>query len=122
MHTRIDPKYARDVLPLLFWSRPYTKQSEGAITDSCVYFEAAGALITHVNSSREAPTLYNKHFRLSVKADTNLANRVLESIKAGKRLPEAQFSNISIAGKNQRSVYGMFKKTDPKSHLEGPDE
>ena len=38
--------------------------------------------------------------------------RVLESIKAGKRLPEAQFSNMSIAPKGQKSVYGMFKKTE----------
>ena len=39
--------------------------------------------------------------------------RVIESLKAGKRLPEAQFSNMSLAPKNQKSVYGMFKKTDP---------
>ncbi len=41
--------------------------------------------------------------------------RVLESLKAGKRLPEAQFSNMSLAPKNQKSVYGMFKKTNSKS-------
>ncbi len=42
-------------------------------------------------------------------------SRVLESLKAGKRLPEAQFSNMSLAPKNQKSVYGMFKKTNSKS-------
>ncbi len=36
--------------------------------------------------------------------------RVLESIKAGKRLPEARFSNMSIAPKGQKSVYGIFKR------------
>lgn len=44
--------------------------------------------------------------------------RILESIKAGKRLPEAQFSNLSIAPKNQKSVYGMFKKANSKSDSE----
>lgn len=38
--------------------------------------------------------------------------RVLESIKAGKRMPEAQFSNLKIAAKGQQSVYGMFKKVE----------
>ncbi|KAI9878376.1 MAG: hypothetical protein M1830_001081 [Pleopsidium flavum] len=37
---------------------------------------------------------------------------VLESIKAGKRLPEAQFSTMKIAAKGQQSVYGMFTKAD----------
>ncbi|KAL8727905.1 MAG: hypothetical protein Q9181_005539 [Wetmoreana brouardii] len=35
---------------------------------------------------------------------------VLESLKAGKRLPEAQFSNMTLAAKGQKSVYGMFSK------------
>lgn len=35
---------------------------------------------------------------------------MLESIKAGKRLPEAQFSTMTIASKGQKSVYGLFKK------------
>ncbi|KAL8787295.1 MAG: hypothetical protein Q9213_002286 [Squamulea squamosa] len=35
---------------------------------------------------------------------------VLESLKTGKRLPEAQFSNITLAAKGQKSVYGMFSK------------
>ncbi|KAL8994217.1 MAG: hypothetical protein Q9169_005746 [Polycauliona sp. 2 TL-2023] len=38
---------------------------------------------------------------------------VLESLKAGKRLPEAQFSNITLAAKGQKSVYGMFSKDKP---------
>ncbi|KAB8303063.1 hypothetical protein EYC80_004516 [Monilinia laxa] len=36
---------------------------------------------------------------------------VLESIKAGKRLPETRFSNLKVAPKGQRSVYDMFKNT-----------
>lgn len=39
-----------------------------------------------------------------------MIRRVLESIKAGKRLPEARFANLSIAAKGQKSVYGMFPK------------
>ncbi|KAL8716915.1 MAG: hypothetical protein Q9225_005789, partial [Loekoesia sp. 1 TL-2023] len=38
---------------------------------------------------------------------------VLESLKTGKRLPEAQFSNIALAAKGQKSVYGMFSKEKP---------
>lgn len=38
---------------------------------------------------------------------------VLESIKAGKRLPEAQFSNLKTAAKSQQSVYGIFKCDTP---------
>ncbi|KAI0144021.1 hypothetical protein F4776DRAFT_452747 [Hypoxylon sp. NC0597] len=33
---------------------------------------------------------------------------VLESIKAGKRLPETKFSNLKIAHKGQRSVYDLY--------------
>lgn len=36
--------------------------------------------------------------------------RVIESIKAGKRLSEAQFSNLKVAAKGQQTVYDMFKK------------
>ncbi|KAI1418649.1 hypothetical protein F5Y13DRAFT_149657 [Hypoxylon sp. FL1857] len=36
------------------------------------------------------------------------AEWVLESIKAGKRLPEARFSNLKIAPKGQQSVYGLY--------------
>ena len=50
--------------------------------------------------------------------DIDGLRRALESIKAGKRLPEARFSNMSIAPKGQKSVYGMFQKADSKSDLE----
>ncbi|OAA42169.1 BRCA1 C Terminus (BRCT) domain containing protein [Metarhizium rileyi] len=33
---------------------------------------------------------------------------VLESLKTGKRLPEARFSNLRLAAKGQGSVYGLF--------------
>ncbi|KAJ4396255.1 hypothetical protein N0V93_000474 [Gnomoniopsis smithogilvyi] len=36
---------------------------------------------------------------------------VLESLKAGRRLPEAKFSNLKVASKGQPSVYGAFKST-----------
>lgn len=39
-----------------------------------------------------------------------MIGRVLESIKAGKRLPEARFANLSIAAKGQKSVHGLFTK------------
>ncbi|OJD30554.1 brca1 c terminus domain-containing protein [Diplodia corticola] len=35
---------------------------------------------------------------------------VVESVRAGKRLPEAGFSNLKIVSAGQRSVYGMFKR------------
>lgn len=38
--------------------------------------------------------------------------RVLESLKANKRLPEAGFSNLHIAPKGQRSVMSMFAKKE----------
>lgn len=34
--------------------------------------------------------------------------RVLESLKAGRRLPEARFGNLKVASKGQPSVYGAF--------------
>lgn len=40
---------------------------------------------------------------------------VLESLKAGKRLPEARFSNMKIAPKGQSSVYGLYHKQPPKT-------
>jgi hypothetical protein len=43
---------------------------------------------------------------LQLTADAN--DRVLESIKAGKRLPEARFANLKLASKGQQSVYGLF--------------
>ena len=41
-----------------------------------------------------------------------LQSRVLESIKAGKRLPEARFANLKIAVRGQQSVLGAFSKAD----------
>ncbi|POS74018.1 hypothetical protein DHEL01_v207594 [Diaporthe helianthi] len=35
---------------------------------------------------------------------------VLESVKAGRRLPEARFTNLKIAPRKQPSVYGAFSK------------
>ncbi|ETS81299.1 hypothetical protein PFICI_06301 [Pestalotiopsis fici W106-1] len=35
---------------------------------------------------------------------------IMESIKAGKRLPEARFSNLKMAAKGQQSVFGMASK------------
>ncbi|KAI0896742.1 hypothetical protein F4806DRAFT_438833 [Annulohypoxylon nitens] len=46
------------------------------------------------------------------------AEWVIESIKAGKRLPEARFSNLKIASKSQQSVYGLYSK--PKATKEPP--
>lgn len=43
---------------------------------------------------------------------TVLQTRVLESIKAGKRLPEARFANLKIAARRQQSVLGAFSKAD----------
>ncbi|KAL6714696.1 hypothetical protein ACLMJK_008121 [Lecanora helva] len=37
---------------------------------------------------------------------------VIESINAGKRLPEARFESLSIAPKGVKSVYGMFQRKD----------
>lgn len=36
---------------------------------------------------------------------------IMESIKAGKRLPEARFSNLKLAAKSQQSVFGMASKS-----------
>ncbi|KAJ4306126.1 hypothetical protein N0V88_000922 [Collariella sp. IMI 366227] len=38
--------------------------------------------------------------------------RALESIKGGKRLPEARFANLKIASRGQQSVLGAFSKAD----------
>ncbi|KAM7221086.1 hypothetical protein V8F06_003471 [Rhypophila decipiens] len=35
---------------------------------------------------------------------------VLESLKAGKRLPEARFANLKVAARGQQSVLGAFSK------------
>ena len=37
---------------------------------------------------------------------------VIESLKAGKRLPEARFETLSIAPKGVKSVYGMLQKKE----------
>ncbi|KAK0719547.1 hypothetical protein B0H67DRAFT_599266 [Lasiosphaeris hirsuta] len=37
---------------------------------------------------------------------------VLESVKAGKRLPEARFANLKVAARGQQSVLGAFSKTE----------
>ncbi|KAK1750598.1 hypothetical protein QBC47DRAFT_309753 [Echria macrotheca] len=37
---------------------------------------------------------------------------ILESVKAGKRLPEARFANLKVAARGQQSVLGAFEKTD----------
>lgn len=36
--------------------------------------------------------------------------RVLESLKAGRRLPEAGFSNLKMAPSGQSSVYGLYSR------------
>ncbi|KAI0386645.1 hypothetical protein F5Y04DRAFT_275096 [Hypomontagnella monticulosa] len=43
------------------------------------------------------------------------AEWVLESIKAGKRLPETRFSHLKMASKGQQSVYGLYSKSNPPS-------
>ncbi|CAM1500724.1 Fc.00g098860.m01.CDS01 [Cosmosporella sp. VM-42] len=43
------------------------------------------------------------------------AEWVLESIKVGKRLPEARFSNMKIAPKGQSSVYGLYTNKPTQS-------
>ncbi|KAI0134203.1 BRCA1 C terminus domain-containing protein [Xylariales sp. AK1849] len=48
---------------------------------------------------------------------------VLESIKAGKRLPEARFSNLKLASKRQQSVFAMTSKaSNSKAPAIGDDE
>ncbi|KAH8821104.1 hypothetical protein F5884DRAFT_74433 [Xylogone sp. PMI_703] len=42
---------------------------------------------------------------------------ILESIRAGKRLQEAQFSNLKTAPKGQQSVYSIFKKADSSTSM-----
>ena len=44
---------------------------------------------------------------------------VLDSIKAGRKIPEARYANLNIAHKNQRSVYGMFKREGSHSSIDG---
>ena len=40
---------------------------------------------------------------------------VLESIKAGKRLPEARFANLHTAPRGQRTIHGLFKDSNTRS-------
>jgi hypothetical protein len=44
-----------------------------------------------------------------VRVDELGCGRVLASIEAGKRLPEARFETLGMAGTRQKSVYGLFK-------------
>ncbi len=47
-----------------------------------------------------------------------LSHRVLESLKAGIRLPEARFANVLMASNRQPSVYGgTFKVGGNASEL-----
>lgn len=48
--------------------------------------------------------------RKEEKKRANELTRVLESIRAGTRLPEARFSNLKIAHQGQSSVYSLAKK------------
>ncbi|KAH8156696.1 hypothetical protein CIB48_g11547, partial [Xylaria polymorpha] len=40
---------------------------------------------------------------------------VLESIKAGRRLPEARFADLKVASKGQQSVYGLYSNHKDKT-------
>ncbi|CZT01825.1 uncharacterized protein RAG0_09257 [Rhynchosporium agropyri] len=46
---------------------------------------------------------------------------VLESLKAGKRLSETSFSNLRVAPRGQKSVYGMFQKEDTTDSTGGSE-
>ena len=48
-----------------------------------------------------------------------ITHRVLESIKVGKRLSEAQYTNLKVAAKGQQSVYSMFQKSSSNLSSEG---
>lgn len=48
-------------------------------------------------------------------------SRALESIKAGKRLPEARFANLKIAARGQQSVLGAFSKDDGSTQRPAAD-
>ncbi|KAK3060677.1 hypothetical protein LTS18_007998 [Coniosporium uncinatum] len=41
------------------------------------------------------------------------AEWVVESVRAGQRLPEARFAELKLAANGQRSVMGMFRPTKP---------
>lgn len=38
-------------------------------------------------------------------------SRVLESLRVGKRLPEARFANLKVAAKGQQSVYERYAES-----------
>lgn len=52
-------------------------------------------------------------------SDTFWNCRVLESIKANRRLPESRFSPLKLAPKGQNSVFGMARagrSNTPQGH------
>lgn len=57
-----------------------------------------------------------------------IPSRALESVKVGRRLPEAQFANIKLSLKGQKTVRGNFFglqsgwKTDPPEKKEPAGE
>jgi hypothetical protein len=51
--------------------------------------------------------------------DANQLVRVLESIKAGRRLPETPFTNLKVAARGEQSVYSMFKQSSSGGSTEG---
>lgn len=48
------------------------------------------------------------------------SGRVLESIKAGKRLPEAGFVSMKVAPKAQSSVHKVYARDNGDSNAAGP--
>ncbi|KAL7936582.1 hypothetical protein V8C35DRAFT_236785 [Trichoderma chlorosporum] len=46
---------------------------------------------------------------------------VLQSLREGKRLPEARFSSLKMAAKAQNSVYGLYSKQDAASKTTPPN-
>ncbi|KAI1176539.1 BRCA1 C terminus domain-containing protein [Nemania sp. FL0916] len=45
---------------------------------------------------------------------------VLESIKAGKRLPETRFADLKVAAKRQQSVYGLCSRREEDKNMKTP--
>jgi hypothetical protein len=45
--------------------------------------------------------------------------RVLESIKAGRRLPESRFAPLKLAQKTQGSVFGMMNRSNTAKTAHG---
>ena len=45
--------------------------------------------------------------------------RVLESIKAGRRLPESRFAPLKLAQKSQGSVFGMLNRNNATKMAHG---